>query len=350
MEWYKPFVFNMYLTNATATATANATANAIITANATATVTPTVTTLYYDHNNMTLTESILYSFFILSDNYSFNIFSCIITILLTFAGTFYIVLIIDFILRLMFNNYNYENYSYDNNVELINATYMCDIKFLKKLLMTPNIDVNTLDISSRRTSLEISVRNGNLEFVEALLTHPHIHNSVARLEHGDIYASPNWLHMNNLIQNWHKKQAICYAALKGWMYLDIPFESAIKTLSVEELSTIRDFNGFTTLGNAVAADNMKYINALIKTGASLLIAANLSGTSLGAVAMGNGSLPLADSLYYRTLKAFCRCRPVVNRLRSEIIVGNRVNMPRELVNYIMEYVVDIELPAGFRRK
>ena len=343
MEWYKPFVFNMYLTNATANATANA--NAIITA--TATVTPTVTPLYYGHNNMTLTESILYSFFIVSDNYSLSIFSSIITILLTFAGTFYIVLIIDFILRLMFNNYNYENYSYDNDVELINATYMSDINFLKKLLITPNIDVNTIDILSRLTSLELSVRNGNLQFVEALLTHPHIHNSVARLEHEDIYASPNWLHMNNLIQNWHKKQAICYAALKGWMYLDIPFESAIKTLSVEELSTIRDFNGFTTLGNAVAASNMKYINALIKTEASLLVAANLSGTSLGAVAMRSGSRAIADMLYYKTLKAFCRRRPMFNRLRSEIIIGNRVNMPRELVNYIMEYVVDIELPPGF---
>lgn len=349
MEWYKPFVFNMYLTNATANATANAiiTANAI--ANATATVTPTVTTLYYGHNNMTLTESILHSFFIVSDNYSVSIFSAIPTLLLLFALIFYIVLIIDFILRLMFNDYTYENYSYDIDMELINATYMSDIIFLKKLLITPNIDVNTIDISSRLTSLELSVRNGNLQFVEALLTHPHIHNSVARLEHEDIYASPNWLHMDHLIQSWHKKQAVCYAALKGERYLDMPFESAIKILSVEELSSIRDFNGFTTLGNAVAAGNMKYIHALIKAGASLLVAANLSGTSLGTVAIRSGSRAIADMLYYRTLKAFCRRKPMFNRLRSEIIIGNRVNMPRELVNYIMEYVVDIELPPGFIR-
>jgi hypothetical protein len=153
--------------------------------------------------------------------------------------------------------------------------------------------------------------------------------------------------MGNLIQYWHKKQEICYAPLKGGRNLDIPFESAISVLSAEELSTTRDFNGYTPLGNAVAAGNMKYIHALIKAGASLLVAANLSGTSVGAVAMRNGSREVADMLYYRTLKAFCRRRPMFNRLRSEIIIGNRVNMPRELVNCIMEYVVDIELPPGF---
>ena len=98
MEWYRPFVFNnMYLTNVNATATAAFN-----------------TTVLYGHNN-----NIVYGFFIVSNNYSLTIFSCIITILLTLAGIFYIVIIIDFILRLMFNNYNYDNYLYSNDYDLI---------------------------------------------------------------------------------------------------------------------------------------------------------------------------------------------------------------------------------------
>jgi ankyrin repeat protein len=348
MEWYRAFVFNnMYLTNvnATATATANATATATATVTANATVYAAFnTTLLYGHNN-----NIVHSFFIVSNNYSLTIFSCIITILLTLAGSFYIVLIIDFILRLMFNNYNYDNYLYSNDYDLIRAVRYNDIGSVKKLLESPDTDVNIVDIGTRRTALEISVIERHISIVEALLRHPLIHNSVARLEEDDINDSPLSTDINWLIQYWYKKQEICYAALKGGRNLDIPFESAISLLSAEELSTTRDFNGYTPLGNAVAAGNMKYIHALIKTGASLLVAANLSGTSVGAVAMRAGSRAIADMLYYRTLKAFCRRRPMFNRLRSEIIIGNRVNMPRELVNCIMEYVVDIELPPGFIR-
>lgn len=303
---------------------------------------------YGKNTNLSLTENIVHGFVKASDTYSLTIFSCIITILLTLAGIFYIMLIIDCIIRLMFN-YNYDNYLYTNDYNLIRAVRHNDIASVKKLLESPDTDVNSVDIETRRTALELSIIEQRIAIVEVLLKHPLIHNSVARLDEDDINDSPLSININWLIQYWHKKQEICYAALREGRNLDIPFESAINLLSIEELSTTRDFNGYTPLGNAVAAGNMKYINALIKMRASLLVSANLSGTSLGTVAMRSGSRAIADMLYYRTLKAFCRRRPVFNRLRSEIIVGNRVNMPRELVNYIMEYVVDIELPAGIRK-
>jgi len=339
MEWYKPIIFNyMYLADYE-----NAYIDVINHRN-----TSQIIIKYGKNTNLFLTENIVHGFVKASDTYSLTIFGCIITILLTLAGIFYIMLIIDFIMRLMFN-YNYDNYLYGNDYDLIRAVRYNDIASVKKLLESPDTDVNIVDIGTRRTALELSIIEQRIAILEALLKHPLIHNSVARLDEDDINDSPLSININWLIQYWHKKQEICYAALRGGRNLDIPFESAINLLSIEELSTTRDFNGYTPLGNAVAAGNMKYINALIKMRASLLVSANLSGTSLGTVAMRSGSRAIADMLYYRTLKAFCRRRPVFNRLRSEIIVGNRVNMPRELVNYIMEYVVDIELPAGIRK-
>ena len=324
MEWYKPIIFNY-----------------IILANV------TNTDAYLDvnyGNNLTVNDYFVNytsKYRLISEYNPLIVFSFIITMLFVFIVVLYFVFIIDIILRLIFKS-NYNHYICNDSTELINATYMNNIKYIKELVSNPHIDVNIVDAASHRTSLEISVINGYLPIVQALLEHPQIHNSVARLEE-DINISSNRFQIDRLVQHWHKKQSLCYAAGDG-RRLDASFESSIAELTPEELSITRDFNGHTALSNAIQACNLKNMNALLAAGASLLVTADLSGTSLGTIAMKIGDIKLAQILYYKTLKAACRDSHMLKMLRSKIIVGNRVPrvnsyLPREIVNYILEFIV-----------
>ena len=273
--------------------------------------------------------------------------SYILTGLFVLLSSLYFVFLIDIILKV-----HYGPYVNNDSTELVNATYMNDVKYVKELISAgQHIDVNIACGGSHRTVLEISVMNGYLPIIKVLLDHPHIHNSVARLEEEDINNSVHRIYIDSLIQHWHKKQSLCYAAGDG-RRLDTPFESAIALLTPEELSTTRDFNGHTALSNAIQSCNLKNMNVLLAAGARLLVAADLSGTSLGTIAMKIGNIKLAHILYYKTLQAACRDRPVLKLLRSSIVVGNRVPsasryLPREIVNYILEFIIKIELPSGF---
>ena len=103
MEWYKPIIFNyMYLADY---------GNAYIVDVINHRNTSQIIVKYGKNTNLSLTENIVHGFVKASNTYSLTIFSCIITILLTLAGIFYIMLIIDFIMRLMFD-INYDNYLY----------------------------------------------------------------------------------------------------------------------------------------------------------------------------------------------------------------------------------------------
>ena len=242
-------------------------------------------------------------------------------------------------------------YDYDMRRALMMAARNGHTASVKRLLAVPNIDVNAVDILYRRSALAMSIYNDHVSTVEALLEHPCIHTSVLEISDAEISQSANRTSIDRLFNRWHLKQSLCYAAA-GTHVRGLSIQMALGNLSKEEISKTRDWNGCTPLTNSIKSGNLKIMDILIKAGASLLVAGDLQGTSVGAYAMRNGYSLLGQQLYNKTLKAFCIKRPVFNRMRSEIVVRNRVPsvdkcLPREIVNYILEFLIKIELPLGF---
>lgn len=242
-------------------------------------------------------------------------------------------------------------YDYDNRCALTVAARNGNTGIIKQLLAIPGINVNIVDTLWGRSALGMSIYNGHVSTVEVLLEHPHIHSSVAAITETDISLSPKSSFIGLLFRRWHLKQSLCYAAA-GTHVRGLSIETALRGLNKEEISYARDFAGCTSLTNAIKAGNLKGVDELLEAGASLIVAGDLQGTSVGGYAMRRGYPLLGEQLYNKTLKAFCSDRPAFNRLRSEIVVGNRVPnvdsyLPREIVNYILEFVIKIELPAGF---
>lgn len=243
-------------------------------------------------------------------------------------------------------NVNY--YDYDMRNALMAAARNGHTHNVKRLMATPNINVNAIDALYRRSALAMSIYNGHISTVQTLLDHPCIHPSVVALNEADINQSPNRTLIQLLINQWHLKQSVCYAAA-GTHIRNLSIEAALArgNLSPEEISRTRDWNGYTSLTNSIKSGNLKGLHKLLEAGASLLVAGDLQGTSIGAYAILYGHVVLGEQLYYKTLKAFCRDRPAFKRMRSEIVIRNGFNLPRELVNYILEFVIKIELPPGF---
>ena len=243
---------------------------------------------------------------------------------------------------------NINSYDCDMRRPLMVASRNGHTTSVKRLLTVPGIDVNAVDALFGRSALKMSIYNGHVSTVEALLEHPCIHTSVVAISNSDINLSGNGTPIDRLFNRWHLKQSLCYAAAGTHIRnISINTALAIGNLTTAEISHTRDWNGYTSLSNTIKSGN-----SLIKAGASLLVAGDLQGTSVGAYAMRHGYPLLGEQLYYKTLKEFCLKRPVFKRLRSEIVVGNRVPsvgrcLPRELVNYILEFVIKIELPPGF---
>ena len=248
---------------------------------------------------------------------------------------------------------NINSYDYDMRRPLMVASRNGHTRSVKRLLTVPGIDVNAVDALFGRSALKMSIYNGHVSTVEALLEHPCIHTSVVAIRNTEIIQSTNSTPINRLFNHWHLKQSLCSAATGAYIgNLSIDTALTIGNLTTAEISQTRDWNGYTSLTNTIKSGNLKGLNTLLKAGASLLVAGDLQGTSVGAYAMRNGYSLLSHQLYYKTLKAFCVKRPAFNRMRSEIVVGNRVPsvarcLPRELVNYILEFVIKIELPPGF---
>ena len=243
---------------------------------------------------------------------------------------------------------NVNSYDYDMRRALMLAARNGHTTSVKRLLAVPGINVNAVDILYRRSALAMSIYNDHVSTVEALLEHPCIHSSVVALSEDEINQSSNRSFIQLLINRWHLKQSLCYAAA-GMHVRGLSIEMALVrgNLNKEEISKARDWNGYTALTNSIKSGNLKGVKKLLEAGASLLIAGDLQGTSVGAYAMRNGYSVLGEQLYYKTLKTFCCNSSAFKWMRSEIVVGNRVNLPRELVNYILEFVIKLELPPGF---
>jgi ankyrin repeat protein len=248
---------------------------------------------------------------------------------------------------------NINSYDYDMRRPLMVASRNGHTSSVKRLLTVPNIDVNAVDALFGRSALKMSIYNGHVSTVEALLEHHCIHTSVVAISNSDINLSGNGTSIDRLFNRWHLKQSLCYAAAGTHIrHISIETALAIGNLTAAEISQTRDWNGYTSLTNTIKSGNLKGVDILLDAGASLLVAGDLQGTSVGAYAIRHGYPLLGEQLYYKTLKEFCLKRPVFKRLRSEIVVGNRVPsvgrcLPRELVNYILEFVIKIELPPGF---
>ena len=85
--------------------------------------------------------------------------------------------------------------------------------------------------------------------------------------------------------------------------------------------------------------------ALLSAGCSALVVGELSsGASAGALAARAGSRALADTLYRKAAKAAARAQPAFRRVRSELVLFNRVSgglpqdyLPRDVVDHMLEW-------------
>ncbi len=128
------------------------------------------------------------------------------------------------------------------------------------------------------------------------------------------------------------------AALKqarqgNWLFFD----------EVKNLSVARDPAGLTALGCAAGA-GLGAVAALLAERASALVPGDLAGASAGALAARAGQRAAADCLYRAASKAAARAQPLFRRIRSEIVVRNRVPgglpheyLPRDTVDLILEF-------------
>jgi hypothetical protein len=117
-------------------------------------------------------------------------------------------------------------------------------------------------------------------------------------------------------------------------------------VSPEDLSTLRNPEGFTALGAAAASGASEpTVAVLVKAGFSALVAGNREGASPGALASrraNNGRV--SAQLYRAASKAAARSQPAFRRVRSELVLFNRVPggvpqdyLPRDVVDHILEW-------------
>ena len=84
---------------------------------------------------------------------------------------------------------------------------------------------------------------------------------------------------------------------------------------------------------------MGAVNALLAAGVSLLVAGDLEGASVGALAARAGHGLLAHRLTgpRALLKATALAHPLFREVRLMLVVGNDVGLPPELVDHILEF-------------
>jgi hypothetical protein len=229
-----------------------------------------------------------------------------------------------------------------------------------KLLLKKGADVNISDPVHNLTPLLYAATYSIHDAVILLLANHNIHDSVpaaeARIGAGaySYQYSPDHdaIKRTNIVKqafaHWHLTQAVWESIQsRDLLLLDTSIVTAYNQgVSPESLSRFR-VSGLTLLGYMVQYSNLKGIDILLKRMINPLISSTLDGISIGTYAMKCGYSLLGEQLYNKTLKAFCLVNPAFKRMRSEIVVGNNVNLPRELVNYILEFVIKIELPPGF---
>ena len=158
---------------------------------------------------------------------------------------------------------------------------------------------------------------------------------------------------------WRLAQAVCAAAADSranWGTAGCGIESLVPPpvlvaalaaareggVSARALSRARDADGLTALGGAAFAGAcLGAVNALLAAGVSLLVAGDLEGASVAELAARAGFGPeLAHRLTTgprAMLKAPALAHPVLREVRSMLVVGNRVGLPPELVDHILEF-------------
>ena len=157
---------------------------------------------------------------------------------------------------------------------------------------------------------------------------------------------------------WRLAQAVCAAAADSranWGTAGCGIESLVPPpvlvaalaaareggVSAGALSAARAEDGLTALGGAAFAGAcLGAVNALLAAGVSLLVAGDLDGASAAERASRAG---YGEQLVHRLtgpralLKATALAHPVLRQVRSMLVVGNRVGLPPELVDHILEF-------------
>jgi hypothetical protein len=123
---------------------------------------------------------------------------------------------------------------------------------------------------------------------------------------------------------------------------------AANGLDAETLSAARDAAGTTALGHAAAGGLRGVIKALRAVGFNPLHAGDLQGTCIGTLARNAGHPHLAGQLHHTQVRAAAQRHATFRELRSQLVVANRVDMPRELIDLVLEFCVGDSPACSFR--
>ena len=197
------------------------------------------------------------------------------------------------------------------------------------------------------TPLSAAVKAEHVNIVKLLLTYPKIHASVdaaeAFITNDDIRTA---------FEHWHLIQAVCVAArAPAVRAASVPPElaAALDTakkadVGSEEFSYVRDLDGFTALGGAVAARASKQVlRALMNAGCNILLSVDMTGLSMGTLAARTGRRATSDWLYRAATKENAKMFPQFRYVRSLLVVGTsgeragRPFIPVDVLNYIMDF-------------
>jgi hypothetical protein len=233
-----------------------------------------------------------------------------------------------------------------------------------ELLLAVCADVNAA-ANNGFPALVVASRRAHAAAVEVLLAHPRIHPSVAAAEaaigeqaHDEgPDAELRAASVREAFARWHRAQAVCAAArapvLPGAATAGQAPPALVAALaaareagvSAAALSAARDADGFTALGGAAAAGASEWaVRALVRAGCSALVAGDREGASPGALAARAGHAKLSAQLYQAAARAAARAQPAFLRVRSELVLFNRVPgglpqeyLPRDVVDHMLEW-------------
>jgi ankyrin repeat protein len=219
-----------------------------------------------------------------------------------------------------------------------------------KLLLHRGADVNISNPIHNLTPLNYACIYSIIDVVILLLQHPNINRSiiVAELIIGTGAANYPYLSRDTYIKRtalvklefayWHLIQSV-WNSITDSILLETAIDTAYsRGVSIDKLSNSRNNNGLTLLGYAIKSNNLKTLYLLLNKNINPLIHCNLNSVSIGLYAKQCGNLLLSEQLYYKTLKAMCKRDLSLNQLRSYIIIGNSVNLPKDLVHYILTFL------------
>jgi hypothetical protein len=156
-----------------------------------------------------------------------------------------------------------------------------------------------------------------------------------------------------MFARWHLVQAVCAAACVPAVPGASPpsLLPLLAALAAEKAARKKPENSDRLIAHARAANNLTalagavtqggaqlaVVSALIAAGCSALPPVDAHGTSLGAFALRLGQQKSADKLYRAASKSAAREQPLFRQVRSELVVANRVGLPRDVVDHMLEW-------------